>query len=841
MSHATAGSRIRQAVLAGLLWTTALALPAESATIRYRTDAELLQLAARVVRGRVLSVTAERAGSSGWIHTLTRIAVLEDFTGFSGQVLTMRELGGTVEGDTLFVGGAVTYQPGSEVVVCLEALPDGRYRSLAMGLSKFDVVPTAGGDPELRRSLAGAEILGAAAAVNVRTRLSDFRRLAESVRRVRAVHPRGAEALVPDQGVGMSFTYLGGGIRWLEADSGVPIRWYRSSAAPAPLTSGDGSTEIQTALSAWTAPSSASIVLQYGGATVENNPDAVSWPSLSGPSGVIFFEDPNEEIANSTTILAIGGGYVGGSGGTVNGVAFSRFTRGYVIFQNAADLPAGFKQSLNFSRVVEHEIGHGIGLGHTQTDGSIAAADSNIMYPSCCSGNTPTPPALGPDDLAGLNSIYPVSQACTYSLSPTSASFAGGGGAVSVAITTAAGCTWSVSGLPGWITAGPSSGSGPDSVLLSVLPNSAGAPARSASIAIGGISFPVTQAACACSTSPAAFWLPPVGGSLTVQVLTGGCAWTASSSVPWAAITPASGAGDMFVSVAVSANTLAAARSATITIAGLAVPLVQGGRAIAADVNFDGRGDLFWQHDDGRISTWLMNGTLMISGALLGPGSVADTNWKIVGTWNPDGDGSTDILWRHQTQGWLSNWRMDGQQLVAGDYLTPSQVPDTNWTIVGTGDFNRDGRPDILWQHATEGWISVWLMNGTTLLDGRLLTPSRVADTNWKIAGTGDFNGDGQTDIVWQHQTSGEASAWLMSGTTLVSGALLSPAGVSDTNWKIRAVSDLTGDGQPDLIWQNTSTGYIAVWLMNGTTMTDGIYATPSRVPDTSWRLVGPR
>jgi hypothetical protein len=32
--------------------------------------------------------------------------------------------------------------------------------------------------------------------------------------------------------------------------------------------------------------------------------------------------------------------------------------------------------------------------------------------------------------------------------------------------------------------------------------------------------------------------------------------------------------------------------------------------------------------------------------------------------------------------------------------------------------------------------------------------------TDWKIAGTGDFNGDGRDDIVWR-QDSGAMSTWL--------------------------------------------------------------------------------
>jgi hypothetical protein len=265
--------------------------------------------------------------------------------------------------------------------------------------------------------------------------------------------------------------------------------------------------------------------------------------------------------------------------------------------------------------------------------------------------------------------------------------------------------------------------------------------------------------------------------------------------------------------------------------------VLAAGAAITPDFGTDHKADLLWQHSDGWLSVWNMDRTKLVSSGLLNPGQVADPTWQIVATCDMNADGSTDIIWRHATIGWISVWFMRGAQLASSTLLNPSQVQDRGWRVVSCADFNRDGKPDLLWQHDS-GALSAWLMNGTNLVSGVVLNPGSVPPNSWHIVGTADLNADGHTDIVWQHE-NGMLSAWLMNGTTLRSAALLTPSQVTP-DWKIRAIADLNQDGRPDLVWRRDD-GFLSVWYMNGTTMVSALLLDPSQVAGGSWQIVGPK
>jgi len=364
-------------------------------------------------------------------------------------------------------------------------------------------------------------------------------------------------------------------------------------------------------------------------------------------------------------------------------------------------------------------------------------------------------------------------------------------------------------------------------------------------VGYGGTNQGVVYRLCEITVTPGVVSFSSAGGTGTASIsATQGCSWSVRGSADWVSVVSnADGAGGGRIVFRVAPNPGAAGRTTSINIGGVSVTISQTATpAVHGDRDGNGTGDLLWQHTDGHIAAWFMKGTTLIDGVPLGPGSLTDAQWRIAASGDFDRDGSLDVVFQHQGDGRLAIWLMSGTTQLSGAAITPSQVPDTDWKIRGAADFDQDGWTDLIWQHQTTGEVAVWLMIGTQLRDGRLLIPASVKDLDWRIVGVGDMNGDGNPDLVWQHNTSGLISVWLMNGLSLRDGVLFSPGQVADTNWKIRAVTDLNGDGKLDLVWQNQTNGLLSAWFMNGTVRTgEGVLLSPNFVADTGWQIVGPR
>ena len=145
----------------------------------------------------------------------------------------------------------------------------------------------------------------------------------------------------------------------------------------------------------------------------------------------------------------------------------------------------------------------------------------------------------------------------------------------------------------------------------------------------------------------------------------------------------------------------------------------------------------------------------------------------------------SEILWRNTSTGANAVWYMDGSTVTGTDML-PYVDPASGWTIVGRGDFNGDGKLDILWRNTSTGANAVWYMNGVTVTGTPLLPPE--PDQTWTIAGVGDLNNDANLDILWRNigpgPNAGQNRVWYMNGLTNT-GVDVLPRLDTDSGWKM--------------------------------------------------------
>jgi hypothetical protein len=259
-------------------------------------------------------------------------------------------------------------------------------------------------------------------------------------------------------------------------------------------------------------------------------------------------------------------------------------------------------------------------------------------------------------------------------------------------------------------------------------------------------------------------------------------------------------------------------------------------QTVPNDFNGDRTQDIILQDGGGFLAAWFMSGDDVKSTSFITPNNVGDRGWVAVGAGDFDADGKTDLLFQH-TDGSLAVWKLNGVVLTSSAFLNPVNSGSKDWRAIATADFNKDGKVDILFQH-TDGSLALWYMDGINLTSVAALRPGN-SGAGWAAVGAGDINGDGNTDIVFQH-TDGTLAVWyLVGGNNLLLSGLLTPQNPGNVNWRAVGLLDLNGDGKTDLLFQNRADTSIAVWYMNKEKLILGKLLNPS-TPGGTWRVVAP-
>lgn len=253
------------------------------------------------------------------------------------------------------------------------------------------------------------------------------------------------------------------------------------------------------------------------------------------------------------------------------------------------------------------------------------------------------------------------------------------------------------------------------------------------------------------------------------------------------------------------------------------------------DFNRDGRSDLLFRDLN---SGWLTNWIVAPAGGLSNNNATAAVyftqDWTVAGTGDFNGDGYGDILLR-QFDGWLTNWLGSAGGAFVNNGPNATAFVSTDWHIVGTGDFNHDGRDDLLFA-SDSGWVTNWLGTEAGGFVNNGAKASLYFSPDWHVIGTGDYNGDGFADILLRND-NGWVTNWL--GTTgggfVNNGANTSLYFAQD--WWITGTGDFNGDGYDDILFRNEA-GWLTNWLgtASGGFVNNGANAARYFTPD--WSIV---
>jgi hypothetical protein len=181
---------------------------------------------------------------------------------------------------------------------------------------------------------------------------------------------------------------------------------------------------------------------------------------------------------------------------------------------------------------------------------------------------------------------------------------------------------------------------------------------------------------------------------------------------------------------------------------------------------------------------------------------------------NVAGSAYPDLLLKSRSTGAIRVLPTAGQTGFRGVVSTPGSWWAMN-LLAAVGDLTGDGKGDVLARASRTGLTRVYQGNGAGKVAVAGINATRQFRSANFIAGAGDWNGDGKADVLMRTKTTG--SLYVVPGTghgTFGSPKLLSKAWAGYTSTAV--AGDLTGDGRPDIVAVKAGEIYVAPGVAGG-------------------------
>ena len=376
------------------------------------SDEELIIGARAIVSGEVVEIST--AVQNGIVFSYIRLQVAEVWKGEIRQSdIVLKQPGGEAGDLGTLIYGMPRFEVGKRVLVYLDTWADGALRVHQWFLGKYDITE----DQVNRQTRVAREqseslhVLKQEGTVATLTDSLDSYR--EMVKRLLKQNRKRARAFeqatygdtpILAEPIEFASLHTGGQVvpQWVSLNPSRPPRWFEadSNQSVTFYVNGDGAPvntvvdDVAQALNAWS---------QQSGANIRLNVSTTSGCGMQSTDGqnTIFFNNCDNYFSASpgcSGVLGVGGiiRYTPSQSKTVGGMTFYKAVEANVSINPYA--LCQFRNRCDLIEVLTHEIGHALGLGHS--DNPEATMYSYAQFDNRCS-------TMFGDDLEGIRYLYP--------------------------------------------------------------------------------------------------------------------------------------------------------------------------------------------------------------------------------------------------------------------------------------------------------------------------------------------------------------------------------------------------------------------------------------------------